>query len=40
MYKKIIHKFLHLFNLKLEKNNLEYFPIETNNFEKKLSKRH
>ena len=39
MYKKIIHKLLHLFNLKLEKNNLEYFPIETNNFEKKIIKK-
>jgi O-methyltransferase len=38
MFKKIIHKFLLFFNYSLRNNNLDYFPIEKNNFEKKIIK--
>lgn len=39
MYKKIIFKFLSLFNLELKKKNFDYFPIEANKFEKKIIKK-
>jgi O-methyltransferase len=37
--KKIIFKFLSFFNYRLEKLNLDYFPIETSDFEKKIIKQ-
>jgi hypothetical protein len=39
MYKQIIFKFLSFFNLELKKKNLNYFPIEANNFERKIIRK-